>query len=156
MCTLYYIQEHCNVQNVNVPGCGCTTIILYTYSIAFPIGFHTCVYYYFARHYEVRTMDYLLCPALPPSASMTLPSLSYDTQLPQDNDMATHTYETPMNRLRPSVTISLDHADSSESMIINHTRSGSHAEASVYEEPLVSVPQYDSILGAQVREGITT
>ncbi|CAI8014457.1 hypothetical protein GBAR_LOCUS9031, partial [Geodia barretti] len=34
-------------------------------------------------------------------------------------------------------------------VIGNHTRSGSNTEASLYEEPLVSAPQYDSILGSQ-------
>ena len=79
--------------------------------------------------------------------------LSYDTPFPALNgDPATHTYETPLDRPRPSVTISCgDITDSSDAaVIVNHTRSGSHAEASVYEEPLVSVPQYESILGAQV------
>lgn len=81
-----------------------------------------------------------------------MPTLTYDTP---DGD-ATHTYETPLER-RPPVTISLDGTGSngaifSGPMIANHTRTGSHAAASVYEEPVLSVPQYDSILGAQVRD----
>lgn len=93
----------------------------------------------------------LLCPIIAPSS---IPTLSYDTPLPRDS-AANHTYETPLER-RPPVAISLDGTGSngaifSGSVIANHTRSGSHAEASVYEEPILSVPQYDSILGAQVR-----
>ena len=75
--------------------------------------------------------------------------LSYGTPLPANGDTspATHTYETPM---RPFVTISFERSQSNGSVIPNHSRSDSH-QASVYEEPLVSAPQYDSILGAQVR-----
>lgn len=80
-----------------------------------------------------------------------MPTLTYDIP----NSDGTHTYETPMER-RPPITISFDGTGSngaifSGSVIANHTRTGSHAAASVYEEPVLSVPQYDSILGAQVR-----
>ena len=90
-------------------------------------------------------------PLLSLAATSTLPTLSYNTPFPA-SDTATHTYETPLNRpTRPFVTISCDDIANGDSVIANHTRSGSNTEASVYEEPLVSVPQYDSILGAQVR-----
>ena len=88
-----------------------------------------------------------LCHAFPPPAPTTLPMTPCDTPCPLNGD-ASHTYETP---LRPSVTISCDGDENSDAVIVNHTRSSSNAEASVYEEPLVSV-QYDSIFGEQVCE----
>ena len=85
----------------------------------------------------------------PHTAASSISMLSYDTPFPpMDVDSATHTYETPLDRRpRPAVTVSFGAAsDIDDGVIVNHTRTGSHAEASVYEEPLVSVPQYDSIL----------
>ena len=84
--------------------------------------------------------------------------ISYDTPFPASGSAAaaTHTYETPLNRpSRPFVTISCDDIiNGRDTQVIgNHTRSGSNTEASLYEEPLVSAPQYDSILGSQVRRG---
>ena len=85
--------------------------------------------------------------------------ISYDTPFPVSGSAAaaaTHTYETPLDRpSRPFVTISCDDIVNGRDtqVIANHTRSGSNTEASLYEEPLVSVPQYDSILGSQVRRG---
>ena len=80
--------------------------------------------------------------------------ISYDTPIPANGSVAaTHTYETPLNLpMRPFVTISCDDIVNREEaqVIANHTRSESNTEASLYEEPLVSVPQYDSILGSQV------
>ena len=104
-----------------------------------------------------ESVDETTLPSFPLADTSTLPMVSYDTPFPANGSTpGTHTYETPLNRpTRPFVTISCDDiVNGGDSRVIaNHTRSGSNTEASLYEEPLVSVPQYDSILGAQVRRG---